>query len=49
MIWIKMVRWSLWDPSISGTTTGATVEFVEAVAASAEAIFASAGAVCSFC
>ena len=44
MVWIKMVRWSLWDPSISGTTVEATAECAEAVVASAEAVSASAGA-----
>ena len=33
-----MVRWSLWDPSISGITTGATTECAGAVAASVETV-----------
>ena len=45
MVWIKMVRWSLWDPSISGTIARATTECVEAVAASAKVVSASVGAV----
>ena len=40
MIWIKMVRWSLWDPSISGTTVGATIECAGAVADFAGAVSA---------
>ena len=38
MIWIKTVRWSLWDSSISGTTIGATAECAGAIAASTEAV-----------
>ena len=35
MVWLKIVRWFLWDPSISSTIVGATAECVGVGAASA--------------
>ena len=54
MVWLKMVRESLWGSSISGIIAEATTECAGVVAALAETVFtevvsASARAVCSFC
>ena len=47
MVWLKIVRRSLWDPFIFGTTVGATAECAGAVAVSAEVV--SVEAIFSFC
>ena len=48
MIWLKMVRLYLWDLFISSTAAKATTECAGAVAASTEAVSASAKAICNF-